>query len=340
MLRNLVAAICVALLIGSSASAGVMVSVNSAPSPGAGFEAWNVVLTGTEGFNVGGVVSLNLTGAHQMFQNAAGTQQTPVVGDTGGTFGNAAWDPFDTHLLVNPRAGGDNVTTSPGFGMSETNDGLNPGGLSADFLKPSNPAFDTFPGSAGIGDLSFTGTNPTIAWLNPQPASTNLLYVVLPTSQQALLSMRLLDSSPTAPFIEIENLPIGGGGGGILPVVGDLELTANLLGEVVGDQVALTNVTSLAFDDQSNPTFTPLIAGKTLSLPHLPTLDDAGNFSWNTDGAKRGMYEWAITGTGGDPVGTDGGTIKVTVTQVPEPATLSLVGLALVGMVGIARRRD
>ena len=127
------------------------------------------------------------------------------------------------------------------------------------------------------------------------------------------------------------------GGGSLLPTVGDLNLATTLLNETVSGAVALANVNTLAFDAINTPVFTPLIAGKTLELPNLPTLDNAGNFSWNTAGAKRGTYAWAITGTG---QGTDGGIISVNVTQVPEPATLSLFGLALVGFIGFARKRS
>jgi hypothetical protein len=122
--------------------------------------------------------------------------------------------------------------------------------------------------------------------------------------------------------------------------VGTLALTQNTLGQTVSGVVSpLTGVTTLALNAANAPIFTPLLPGKPLTLPNLPTIDNAGNFSWNTTGALRGTYEWAITGTGAGGA-TDGGTVSVTVTQVPEPATLALVGLVAVGCVSIARRRS
>jgi hypothetical protein len=191
----LLSLVLVALLVRSTLG-GAIVNINLLASPAPGFDAYKVSLIGTQGRNILGVMNLNLRGVHQIWQNAAAgpRMQSPVVGDTTGTFGNPAWTELDSHLLVNPSAGGDPVVVSPGFGLSETNDGSNPGGLSADSLAPTAP-FNSFTGSAGIGNLRFSGFDPIIAWNSPMPQTVDLLYVVVPNFQTPILSMQIIDSA-------------------------------------------------------------------------------------------------------------------------------------------------
>jgi hypothetical protein len=78
------------------------------------------------------------------------------------------------------------------------------------------------------------------------------------------------------------------------------------------------------------------------SGPVLPaTFDpDTQLFSWDTTGSPRGDYEWRVTAT--NQFGSDQGSLFVHMTllpDVPEPGTLLLLGIAMMGFLGAARRR-
>jgi hypothetical protein len=74
--------------------------------------------------------------------------------------------------------------------------------------------------------------------------------------------------------------------------------------------------------------------------PHLAaTLSATGEFSWVSEGSPRGDYVWSVRAT--DPGGLSAeGTITVHANLVPEPTTLTLFGLAMVGAMGFVRRRN
>ncbi len=82
----------------------------------------------------------------------------------------------------------------------------------------------------------------------------------------------------------------------------------------------------------------------TLGSPAIAaTLDAAGNFSWNPAGSKAGKkgsgavkYQWTATATNATGPDTD---VAFEVILIPEPATISLLGLAMVACVGVLRRR-
>jgi hypothetical protein len=72
------------------------------------------------------------------------------------------------------------------------------------------------------------------------------------------------------------------------------------------------------------------------------SLSPAGVFTWNPLGSQRGpkgngvVYSWRATVTTAGGTDTD---VALTLSLIPEPATVSLIGLAMIGLVGLVRRR-
>jgi hypothetical protein len=60
-------------------------------------------------------------------------------------------------------------------------------------------------------------------------------------------------------------------------------------------------------------------------------------FSWNTVGSPLGTYKWLVSAT--NFWGTGTGSVTVHITAVPEPAILSLIGLAVLGGISLFRHR-
>lgn len=116
----------------------------------------------------------------------------------------------------------------------------------------------------------------------------------------------------------------------VAPVVVD----ANLGNRIQGNQVAHQFQTSAGTAPISWGSLTP-VAGNPAPV-NLPTLGADGAFAWNSAGSPFGQYSWDVTAT--NSAGSDVGRLSVNLV-VPEPATLSLIGLAMLGLAGLFGRR-
>jgi hypothetical protein len=130
---------------------------------------------------------------------------------------------------------------------------------------------------------------------------------------------------------------------GVAPVVGDVNHATTLLNEIVGPLMPMDTAPGTApvtWSALLNPTYTPMFGAPAgaLGLHHQPMWDPAmQKFNWDTGGSSRGRYTWDVTAS--NAIGMDTGTITVDVRFIPEPASLTLVGLAMIGLAGLIRRR-
>jgi hypothetical protein len=124
------------------------------------------------------------------------------------------------------------------------------------------------------------------------------------------------------------------------PVVNPLDFTSIFLNATVSGTVTATNnPTSWGPAGPSIPlaSYTPNYG----AVGGVGFVANAGwdpatqQFSWNTTGAKRGEYVWNVSATNAG--GTGNGTVTVFI-YGPEPASIVLAGLAMIGMIGFARR--
>jgi hypothetical protein len=106
----------------------------------------------------------------------------------------------------------------------------------------------------------------------------------------------------------------------------------------LGDRIRGAIINHMFVNTGGEATFSPTINTTGPGAPlNAPTITTGGAFSWNSNGSPFGSYTFEVSAS--NQGGSDVATLTVDII-VPEPATLSLVGLAMVGIVGLVRRRS
>jgi hypothetical protein len=109
----------------------------------------------------------------------------------------------------------------------------------------------------------------------------------------------------------------------------------------VGEYEELGPITQQLTSSGTGNMWSALMA-TTGSPANMATLSETGLFSWDPTGSARGpkgngvAYAWTATVTNADGTDTD---VAIRLSLIPEPATMSLVGLAMVALAGLFRRR-
>lgn len=128
------------------------------------------------------------------------------------------------------------------------------------------------------------------------------------------------------------------------PVVDDEPAVGGIAqGTIVATQFTATDETALPVSFSNAVLSSSVLLHPSAVNPAFNgSVDAAGNFTWDTTGWARGTYEIDVTATdsGSPALAGTGGNFLVTITTVPEPTTLSLFGLAMVGAMGFIRRRN
>ncbi len=341
MLRNTFFALAAVLGLAASSQAAIMLSATLAPTQpeaSSGLSAYILTATATDGETISGIqdpfISANAGGAglHQVWAPFA-PAGSPTRESQVAPLWNDAWLPYDSYWFF---TGGAN-DLAVGGPLTETNSQT--GGATG---LPDGAAGAPITGFGNLGPDAGKSRGYTLA-SGLQGPVVDFGQFVMKAGESVLVDIRIgatagdgsLASQTFTGFI------VGGGGDVELPVAANLSFLGidTVVTPVVNGLVSATGDEPITFGDLTFVSYTP---GFGADPSNTSTGGDAaltGNaFSFTTQGNPRGTYLWSYSATNAG--GADLGDITVQIVAVPEPSTLALFGLAMVGGLGLVRRRN
>jgi hypothetical protein len=189
---------------------------------------------------------------------------------------------------------------------------------------------------AGLAEESATHLQAAWAWSSSPGNTVNFAQLVIPDAAAATVNFR---GAVTALVGGVQtDFPVSGmiglGPVGMAPVIAPVALgEVETLGTIMQQLGVSAGDAPITWSGLTPSAGSPAAAA---------TLSAEGLFSWDPAGSARGpkgngiAYSWTATATNATGADT---RVAISLSLIPEPATVSLFGLAMVALVGCFRKR-